>query len=566
MSPLEKISNTRFDGFTAEMLAIEIDLIREGVGTGSLSAAVEALTAVASALAETDSTLREELGKLGVAWESTASGMAQGVMGDHADFAGDAKAKIDGAAQAAFAVGEAFNRTLHNLPDAQTLREGAGGLGAGDVLAGLIGHETDHAAKVKAASAARDQAIDALNGFAKACANELRSIQPLFEPATITLDDGAPAAPHGSSSDHALHTMAAAASSVAAADRTPASDPMTMGRGAATPTGNTECPPPAAARQSSSGAADTAALSSGALSSGAGTASGGSAPTTSGAGAVTGTSGPTGGGGTASSPGDTSGRPGGTSASAAAGASVAGVVAGIGGISTGTRSSGSKQSASSASQGQPAGGGSSGGGAAKPGGQAVSDGRAGFAGTARPGGPGITGGPGQGVVGGGEALAKGRLLGAVPPAPQPTTPVGPGITPSPPAGGGAGAAGGVAALGAAGVAGATSGEADREHRGRGYGEGTEVDGRPLHDFEIGELEDEQDAANVERVEPPAQPDEPAFLEQAAPQDGAPGEPRVRTHGVDDADLFADERLVSREVIGDDANAAYHSNDPEDPPS
>ncbi|MQA63787.1 MAG: hypothetical protein GEU86_20490 [Actinophytocola sp.] len=563
MSPLEKISNTRFDGFNAEMLAIEIDLFREGVGTGSLSAAVEALTAVASALAETDSTLREELGKLGVVWESTASGMAQGVIGDHADFAGDAKAKIDGAAQAAFAVGEAFNRTLHNLPDAQPLREGAGGLGTGDVLAGLIGHETDHAAKVKAASAARDQAIDAFNGFAKVCANELRSIQPLFEPATITLNDGAADAPHGSSSDHALHTMAAAASSVAAADRTPASDPMTMGRGAATPTGTTECPPPAAARQSSSGAADTAALSSRAEA--ASGTSGGSAPTTSGAGAVTGTGSPTGGGGTAASPGDTSGRQGGTSASAA-GASVAGVVAGICGSSTGTRSSGSKQSASSASQGQPAGGGSSGGGAAKPGGPAVSDGRAGFAGTARPGGPGITGGPGQGAVGGGEALAKGRLLGAVPPTPQPTTPVGPGITPSPPAGGGAGFAGGAAAVGAAGVAGATSGEADREHRGRGYGEGTEVDGRPLHDFEIGELEDEQDAANVERVEPQAQPDEPAYLEQAAPQDGAPGEPRVRTHGVDDADLFADERLVSREVIGDDANAAYHSNDPEDPSS
>lgn len=549
MSPLEKVSNTRFDGFTVEMLAIEIDLFREGVGIGSLSAAVEALTAVASALAETDRTLREELAKLGAAWESTASGMAQGVLGDQADFAGDATTKIDAAAQAAFAVGEAFTRTLHNLPDAQTLRAGGDGLGAGDVLAGLIGHETDHAAKVKAASAARDQAIDAFNGFAMACAEELGAIQPLLEPAAITLDE-APASPRGSSSDHALHTMAAAASSVAEADSAPVSDPMTMGKGPSTPTGATDCPPPSSGQ--STGTAEQA------VASGAAAASGDS---TSGAGVTTGTTS----GGAAPAPGDPAAGTPGTSPS------VAGIVApGIGGggttgTSAGQRSGGAGGKAESG--GGTAGGKAEvGGGAAKPGAPGVSDGRGGFAGTARPGGPGITGGPGQGVVGGGDALAKGRLVGAVPPVPQPGTPVGPGIAPSLPAGGGAGAAGGAAAVGAAGVAGATSGEADREHRGRGYGAGTEVDGRPLHDFEIGELEHEQDAANVERIEPPARPDEPAYLEQAAPREGAPGEPRVRTHGIDDADLFADERLVSREVIGEDANAAYHSNDPEDPPS
>lgn len=564
MSPLEKVSNTRFDGFTVEMLAIEIDLFREGVGTGSLSTALEALTAVASALAETDTTLREELGKLGVAWESTASGMAQGVLGDHADFASDAKTKIDAAAQAAFAVREAFNRTLHNLPDAQTLRAGDGGLGTGDVLAGLIGHETDHAAKVKAASAARDQAIDAFNGFATACADELGTIQPLLEPAAITLDE-APASQHGSSSDHALHTMAAAASSVAAADSASASDPMTMGKGTSTPTGATDCPPTSSGQPT--GTAEQA------VASGAGAVSGAaSGSATSGAGVTTGT----GGGGTATAPEETAGRTPGTSGTSA---SVAGIVApGAAGIiapgaaSAGPRPGGSSQSAASAKEGPTAGGkaeaggGAAGGGTAKPGGPGSSDGRGGFAGTGRPGGPGITGGPGQGVMGGGDALAKGRLVGAVPPVPQPSTPVGPGITPSPLAGGGVGAASGAAAIGAAGVAGATSGEADRERRGRGYGADTEVDGRPLHDFEIGELEQEQNAANVERIEPPARPDEPAYLEQAAPQEGAPGEPRVRTHGIDDADLFADERLVSREIIGDDANTAYHSNDPEDPPS
>jgi hypothetical protein len=35
---------------------------------------------------------------------------------------------------------------------------------------------------------------------------------------------------------------------------------------------------------------------------------------------------------------------------------------------------------------------------------------------------------------------------------------------------------------------------------------------------------------------------------------------VRTHGVDDVDLFADERPVAPEVIGDDPDAAYHQDE------
>ncbi|MGH3450412.1 MAG: PPE domain-containing protein, partial [Haloechinothrix sp.] len=58
---------------------------------------------------------------------------------------------------------------------------------------------------------------------------------------------------------------------------------------------------------------------------------------------------------------------------------------------------------------------------------------------------------------------------------------------------------------------------------------------------------ERDARNVERIEPQdVGPDEPVFLQQAAPQDG--DGPRVRSYGIDDVDLFSDERMVARDVI------------------
>lgn len=139
------------------------------------------------------------------------------------------------------------------------------------------------------------------------------------------------------------------------------------------------------------------------------------------------------------------------------------------------------------------------------------------------------------------------MTGAVPPPPATSgaSGLGPGYGASPRPAVGNDLAAGAAALGAAAAAG---GDANRERRGRGFGRGVQVDGRPLHEFPVGVADDEaeREATNVEFIEPDVGPEEPAFLQQAAPQDG--DAPRVRSHGVDDVDLFADERMVAKDTI------------------
>ena len=60
------IQNHRFDGWTNTAIADQITRMVNGDGTGSIGTAVDALKAVATALAHTDQTLRAQLLKLGV--------------------------------------------------------------------------------------------------------------------------------------------------------------------------------------------------------------------------------------------------------------------------------------------------------------------------------------------------------------------------------------------------------------------------------------------------------------------------------------------------------------------
>lgn len=182
MEPFDYVTGYRFEGFNTLMLASETEWAREGVGPRSMLDAHDALRAIGSAMAGADDALHGELSRLGVVWESESGRAAAHRVGDSAEFAETAAVQVDRAAQGVWMIGQAFTSLLHNLPDAQTLRDGADGLSVGDMLAGLIGHETDHAAAVRASAAGRDQAIDALNGFQETAVTELSAITALPEP------------------------------------------------------------------------------------------------------------------------------------------------------------------------------------------------------------------------------------------------------------------------------------------------------------------------------------------------------------------------------------------------
>ena len=182
------IQNHRFDGWTNTAIADQITRMINGDGTGSIGTAVDALKAVATALAHTDQTLRAQLLKLGVEWQSQAGGAASQVLTEQAGFSQDATTKVAHAAEMVFEQGEAFNRTKYKLPDAETVRKGAGGYSLTDgLLLSLIGFETDHARQVEAANDAKAQATQALNEYAQDSGTNLLSTQSLSDPESLKL-------------------------------------------------------------------------------------------------------------------------------------------------------------------------------------------------------------------------------------------------------------------------------------------------------------------------------------------------------------------------------------------
>lgn len=540
-SALDKVRQLRFEGYTAGMLALEIDLLREGRGTGSMTNAVTALTNVATALRNTDETLRVELGKLGVEWRSDAASTAHDAMQTSADFAEDASGKISESSQAAFGLSEAFQRALNTLPDSRTLREGAEGLSTMDVLADLIGHETDHAAKVRAASAARDQAVDALNQLASTCAEELACVRELGEPGAIVLDEGPlpPALPDDGASA-GYQTMAAAAESVSGPEPRPGGLPTSPVNAGPPPSAG-----PGAATSGASGASGANTTTGGRPASG----GGGERPSSGGPGSGSGSDG-------SGSSGDGSGPVGGVadpltgsaegrSGSQASTASVAGDSGSYGGSGVvtagGTTFTGGVPTAP---------GGASGIAVGIAAGGTVASASVGAA---------PVGGTALGGVSTADALAIGTLSGAMPQN-HPQTTLAQGATTTATRVDEDGIAGAVTAIGAAGVAGAMSAEPDRERRRARYDAVDDTE-KSRHEFDVGTLEDEAEADAVAEIEPDAGQNAPAYLEHAAPQ--GPADARVRTHGIDDADLFADDRMVARNTIGEDL-AHADRDDPDDP--
>ncbi|WP_086845487.1 hypothetical protein [Amycolatopsis kentuckyensis] len=512
------IQNHRFDGWTNTAIADQITRMVNGDGTGSIGTAVDALKAVATALAHTDQTLRAQLLELGVEWQSQAGGAASQVFTEQAGFSQDATTKVAHAAEMVFEQGEAFNRTKYKLPDAETVRKGAGGFTLTDGLVSLIGFETDHARQVEAANDAKAQAQQALNEYAQQSGTNLLSTQALSDPESLKLAapgitpgvlDVAGAAvavtPDGgvkpaSDKVRSVHVDPPVVQPVS---HTVHADPPTPAYGVAAqqPSRPAQQQPP---RQTSSAAAAGAPPAQHTTP---------SSTTPSGAKPPTASPGPgwvhTPGRGTS---GEQSGRftPG-----------------------PGTGGQGEPFCPPGAPGAQPPGSAPAtapikslgGGGGGTPGGAT-----------------GIDSSSGRGPDG---LLAKGRTVGAMPQAPlQPGQYTGergfvgkPGATP-----GDIGA--GAAAIGAGVAGGALSGDKDRERRDKSQPKG------PVRPLPVGELPEEEAVAlrKSEQISPKQKPGEAKFLSEAAPQED--DAEHVRRYGVDDQDLFADQRMVSPDVLGD----------------
>lgn len=510
------IQNHRFDGWTNTAIADQITRMVNGDGTGSIGTAVDALKAVATALAHTDQTLRAQLLKLGVEWQSQAGGAASQVLTEQAGFSQDATTKVAHAAEMVFEQGESFNRTKYKLPDAETVRKGAGGYTLTDgLLLSLIGFETDHARQVEAANDAKEQAKQALNEYAQESGTNLLSTQSLSDPESLKLAapgitpgvlDVAGAAvavtPDGGvkPASEKVRSVHVDPPVVQPVSHTVHADPPTpvYGVAAQQPSRPVAQPP----RQTGSSAGTAPAQHTTPSST---TPAGVKPPTTS--------PGP----GWVNAPGR--------------------------GTASGDHFSPGLATGGSGEQFVPPGApGSLPPGSAPATTPIKSLGGGGTSGAGSTGVEGSLGGTNRGPDG---LLAKGRSVGAMPQAPLPpgqfTAERGftakPGATP-----GEIGA--GAAAVGAGAAGGALSGDKERLRREKGQAKG------PVRPLPVGELPEEEAVAlrKSEQISPKQRPGEAKFLSEAAPQED--DAEHVRRFGVDDQDLFADQRMVSPDVIGD----------------
>ncbi|MGW5051139.1 hypothetical protein [Actinokineospora sp. NPDC004072] len=180
------LSDIRFEGFSNEQLAAEIDGLRGGAGSESLHRAVDALVDIAKALVETDQTLREELAKIGVEWRGAASERGHEETQKASIYAEDAVPKVAKSAGGVNQQGDMFSHTRNSAPNSEQLR-GPTQLNGWDRFAGAFGHTTDNAQKVQNTQNARNQAIGSLNDYQRGSQSALGNHQSLPVPPGMDL-------------------------------------------------------------------------------------------------------------------------------------------------------------------------------------------------------------------------------------------------------------------------------------------------------------------------------------------------------------------------------------------
>lgn len=180
------LSDIRFAGFDNSGLAEQIDLLRNGAGTGPLHDAVESLMRIAFGLAETDQVLRRQLAEIGVTWEGQAADGGTAATESASIYAQDAIDPTTESAKGVTEQGDSFSNTRHGAPDSQTLRGPTEQNGV-DQFLGMLGHTTDHAQKVKETNAAREQAVDSMTGYQNSSSDALNRSRALPVPPGMNL-------------------------------------------------------------------------------------------------------------------------------------------------------------------------------------------------------------------------------------------------------------------------------------------------------------------------------------------------------------------------------------------
>lgn len=178
-----EIGDYRWEGYDTASLADVIDDLRSGQGAASMTAIGDALTATATALADTETELRTQLGAIGVEWHShTASDMAKEMLTMSADYSPDAAQSVTVSSNSVDEQSSSYFRVRNGLPDSQTLRDAVNenlSLHEWGAAPSLVGHETDYTTTMRAQREMRQRAVDLLTGYAEDTRRSVRGHRPL---------------------------------------------------------------------------------------------------------------------------------------------------------------------------------------------------------------------------------------------------------------------------------------------------------------------------------------------------------------------------------------------------
>jgi hypothetical protein len=181
------LSDLRFEGYDNEALAQQVEGLRNGAGTESLNDAVLALVKLADGLADTDQLLRRQLAEIGVTWQGEAADGGTSATENASIYADQSQGPVQDSAKGVDFQGAAFSTTKNGAPDAGALRGPTEESGF-DQFMGIFGHTTDHAQDVKNTNAARQQALDAMNGYQSNSSDALGKSQALPVPPGMNLN------------------------------------------------------------------------------------------------------------------------------------------------------------------------------------------------------------------------------------------------------------------------------------------------------------------------------------------------------------------------------------------
>lgn len=181
------LSDLRYAGYDNAALAREVDGLRNGRGTGSFEDAVDALTALAGGLSDTDKALRSQLKEIGVSWQGQASEGGTSSTEAATIYAEEAQEPVNESAAGVTVQGAAYTITKYSAPDSGTLN-GPTEENTVDQVAGFFGHTTDHAQQVRETNAARDAAIDSMTGYQNNSSDALGQAQALPVPPGMNIN------------------------------------------------------------------------------------------------------------------------------------------------------------------------------------------------------------------------------------------------------------------------------------------------------------------------------------------------------------------------------------------